>query len=174
MFDRPFAFDDPIRHQDHYHEARKDQDCASFHALGTPVGDFFWCSKANTHGTKSRVATVATRSPPITARPKGAFWVLDSDIGSMPMIIAVAVINTGRMRVYPAAMAARTASPCAAISSRAKDTTKIEFAVAVTMHMIAPGNAGPDNVVPAKKSPQMMPVRAPGNAVMMMKGSSHD
>ena len=66
-----------------------------------------WGSKANTHGTKSRVATVATRSPPITARPNGAFWVLDIDIGSMPMIIAMAVINTGRMRVYPAAMAAR-------------------------------------------------------------------
>src|ERR1700735_1912026 len=174
MFDRPFAFDDPIRHQDHYHEARKDQDCASFHALGTPVGDFFWCSKANTHGTKRGVGTVATRSPPITARPKGAFWVLDIDIGSMPMIIAVAVISTGRMGVYPAAMAARTASPCAAISPRANDTTKIELAVAVPIHMIAPVNAGTDNVVSVKKSAQMIPVNAPGNAVMMMKRESQD
>jgi hypothetical protein len=45
------------------------------------------------------VAKVAIDSPPITARPSGAFCSppspRPSDIGSMPMIIASAVIMTG-------------------------------------------------------------------------------
>ena len=50
----------------------------------------------------------------MTARPSGAFCSppspRPSDIGSMPMIIASAVISTGRRRVMPAASAACTAS----------------------------------------------------------------
>src|SRR5260370_993480 len=49
---------------------------------------------------------VAAISPPITARPSGAFCSppapIASDIGSMPRIIASAVMITGRMRVAPA------------------------------------------------------------------------
>ncbi len=56
------------------------------------------CRSVNTHGTKTRVVTVATISPPITARPSGALVVLDSDIGIMPTTIAMAVISTGLMR----------------------------------------------------------------------------
>src|SRR6516162_2571451 len=61
------------------------------------------CTMANTAGTKNNVATVANSSPPITARPNGAFCSPPSPspsaMGSIPMIIAKAVINTGRMRV---------------------------------------------------------------------------
>ena len=50
-------------------------------------------------GTKKRVEKVATRRPPMTARPSGAFCSppspRPSDMGSMPMIIASAVIMTG-------------------------------------------------------------------------------
>src|ERR1700685_4083826 len=51
--------------------------------------------------------------PPITARPNGAFCSPPSPrpsaIGIMPIIIAVAVITTGRMRVNPACRAASNA-----------------------------------------------------------------
>src|SRR4029077_4376990 len=61
-------------------------------------------------GTKNSVVTVAKPRPPITARPSGAFCSPPSPkpvaIGSMPMIIASAVIITGRNRVIPAASAA--------------------------------------------------------------------
>jgi predicted tellurium resistance membrane protein TerC len=52
----------------------------------------------NTAGTKNNVAVVANISPPITARPKGAFCSPPSPrpkaIGTIPMIMANAVINT--------------------------------------------------------------------------------
>src|SRR5215813_1241043 len=61
-------------------------------------------------GTKKSVQKVATSRPPMTALPSGAFCSPPSpkprDNGSMPMIIAVAVIITGRSRVYPALSAA--------------------------------------------------------------------
>ncbi len=57
----------------------------------------------NTLGTKNKVATVAKSRPPITARPSGAFCSPPSPkpnaIGTMPMIMASAVMITGRMRV---------------------------------------------------------------------------
>jgi len=54
---------------------------------------------------------VANINPPITARPSGAFCSPPSPqakpIGIMPMIIARAVMHTGRKRVCPASIAAR-------------------------------------------------------------------
>lgn len=49
--------------------------------------DFLEWIRAKTQGTNSSVAQVATSSPPITARPSGAFCELLSDMGSMPMIM---------------------------------------------------------------------------------------
>ncbi len=96
------------------------------------------------------MANVATASPPMTARPSGAFCSppspSPSDIGSMRMIMASAVISTGRRRVAPAASAAARAS-----------------AVATPTLMIAPMRAGTLGVVPQN---------APGKAMMMMNGSS--
>ena len=63
-------------------------------------------------------------------------------MGAMPMIMASAVISTGRKRVTPASIAALTASPVASSRSRAKLTTRIELAVATPMHMMAPVSAG--------------------------------
>ena len=60
----------------------------------------------------------------------------------MPMIMASAVIRTGRKRVKPASSAALTASPVASKRSRAKLTTSMLLAVATPMHMIAPVSAG--------------------------------
>ena len=52
---------------------------------------------------KNNVAKVATNKPPMTARPSGAFCSPPSPspsaMGNMPMIIASAVIMTGRRRV---------------------------------------------------------------------------
>src|ERR1700674_4925900 len=65
----------------------------------------------NTTGTKKRVAMVANSRPPITARPSGAFCSPPSPIpiamGTMPIIIASAVMNTGLNRVEPASSAAQ-------------------------------------------------------------------
>ena len=69
----------------------------------------------NTTGTNISVATVAKTRPPMTARPSGAFCSPPSPrpsaIGTMPMIIASAVISTGRKRTKPASIAAATGSP---------------------------------------------------------------
>ena len=58
--------------------------------------------------------------------------------------------------------------------SRANDTIRIEFAVATPMHITAPVNEGTLMVVCVSRSIQQMPAKAPGSAVMMMNGSSHD
>src|SRR5207253_7751275 len=47
-------------------------------------------------------------------------------------------------------------------------------AVPSPMHMIAPIIEGTLNVVCVRNSIQQMPASAPGKAVMMMNGSSHD
>ena len=56
-----------------------------------------------TLGTKARVATVANINPPMTARPRGAFCSplspRPSAIGTIPIIMANAVIRTGRIRM---------------------------------------------------------------------------
>ena len=132
----------------------------------------------NTHGTKNNVANVANNSPPMTARPSGAFCSPPSPrpiaIGNMPMIMASAVMTTGRMRTKPASTAASAGLLPSSICSRAKDTIRILLAVATPIHMIAPVSDGTFSVVWVISSIQQIPASAPGNAVMMMKGSSHD
>src|SRR4051812_21340292 len=86
-------------------------------------------------------------------------------IGAMPMIIASAVISTGRNRVKPASRAAVSASAPAARRSRAKLMTRMLFAVATPMHMIAPVSAGTERVVPVANSIQTMPASAVGKAI---------
>ena len=48
------------------------------------------------------------------------------------------------------------------------------LAVATPIHMIAPIKEGTFKVVRVNRSTQQMPASAPGNAVMIMKGSSQD
>ncbi len=114
----------------------------------------------------------------MTARPSGASCSPPSPnasaIGTIPTIMARAVISTGRNRVTPASSAALAASSPFASPSRAKLTTRMLFAVAMPMHMIAPVRAGTESGVPVMKSIHTMPASAPGNAVMMMNGSVQD
>ena len=85
------------------------------------------CRRAKTAGTKTSVATVAKSRPPMTARPSGAFCSPPSPspsaMGIMPMIMARAVMMTGRKRVAPASTAARMASPwcCEAVFGEGDD-----------------------------------------------------
>src|SRR6185437_827888 len=134
------------------------------------------CIKLKTTGTNNSVAIVAMKRPPITARPSGAFCSPPSPrprlIGNMPINMAAAVISTGRMRLAPASSAAATGSIPRRRLSRAKLTTSTEFAVATPRLMIAPIKAGTLKVVCNTKSAQITPASAPGNAVMMMNGSS--
>ena len=105
----------------------------------------------NTTGTNISVAQVAKINPPITARPSGAFCSPPSPspsaMGDIPMIIASAVISTGRNLVVAASTAATAALAPSASRSRAKLTTRIELAVATPMHMMAPVSAGTESVV---------------------------
>ena len=108
-------------------------------------------TRLKTTGTKISVAIVAKIRPPTTARPSGAFCSPPSPspsaIGAMPIIIASAVMTTGRNRTKPASSAAATGSPSSAKRSRAKLMTSTLLAVATPMHMIAPVRAGTDSVV---------------------------
>src|SRR5258708_6864569 len=87
----------------------------------------------------------------MTARPSGAFCSPPSPspsaMGIMPMIMAKAVMSTGRNRVTPASMAALAGSPWRSNSSLAKETTRILFAVPTPMHIMAPINAGTANSI---------------------------
>src|SRR5215472_368733 len=132
----------------------------------------------NTTGTKNKVATVAKINPPMTARPRGAFCSppspIPSAIGTMPMIMASAVINTGRIRVYPASRAASQALCPSRMRSRAKEITRMLFAVATPMHITAPVSDGTLRVVCVSRRIQMIPASAPSSPVIMIKGSSQD
>ena len=114
----------------------------------------------------------------MTARPSGAFCSPPSPrpsaIGTMPITIANAVINTGRERTNPASSAAAVASPIASRRSRAKLIMSTLFEVATPMHMIAPVNAGTEIGVNVTNSIQTMPASAAGSAVMMTNGSVQD
>ena len=98
----------------------------------------------------------------------------DSAIGSMPMIIASAVISTGRNRVRPASIAAATGSPSASSRSFANDTTSTLFAVTTPLNMSVPIRAGTLSGVCVTNRQSRMPASAAGSAVMMISGSSHD
>src|SRR5258707_3452810 len=87
------------------------------------------CTMLNMVGTRNRVAQVAKSRPPITARPRGAFWLGSTAIGIMPMIIASAVMSTGRKRVLPASIAAVIGSAPSARRSPAKLITRRLLAV---------------------------------------------
>src|SRR6185436_10904148 len=136
------------------------------------------CTPAYTTGTKSSVDTVAKIRPPITARPSGAFCSPPSPrpsaIGIMPMIMASAVIITGRMRVAPEASAAASGSTPWSRCWRANEMSRIELAVATPMVMIAPVRAGTESVVAVMNSIQAMPPSAAGSALMTMAESIQD
>ena len=90
------------------------------------------------------------------------------------MIMASAVISTGRMRVEPASSAAATAPIPASCLSLANDTSRMLLAVATPMVMMAPVSAGTLSVVPVRNSIQAMPASAEGSAATMMAASIHD
>ena len=58
--------------------------------------------------------------------------------------------------------------------SFANATSRMLFAVATPMHMMAPISDGTLNVVWVTNSIQTMPASAPGSAIRMMNGSSQD
>ena len=112
----------------------------------------------------------------MTARPSGAFCSPPSPspiaIGTIPMIMASAVMITGRNLVEPASRAARRASLVSTKRSLAKLMTRTLFAVATPMLMMLPISAGTLSVVWVKYNIQQIPARAAGRAVMMMNASA--
>ncbi len=102
------------------------------------------------------VANVAITSPPITARPNGAFCSpaspRPSAIGSMPMITR-AVISIGRSRNVPDPITASVTDIPRARRSLAKLTTRIEFDTEMPIVMIEPISDLTLIVVPVNASP---------------------
>jgi len=95
-------------------------------------------------------------------------------IGTMPMIIASAVISTAGCAKRPPTAASAGGLPLPFVRARRKPI-KMLFAGGTPMHMIAPVQRwNVLRVVCVSNSVQQMPASAPGNAVMMMKGSSQD
>ena len=90
------------------------------------------------------------------------------------MIMARAVIITGRRRVAPASSAALKESLFSAKCSLANVITSTLLEVATPMLMIVPIRAGTLSEVRVRKSIQQIPARAPGSAVMMMNASVQD
>ena len=86
------------------------------------------------------------------------------------MIMASAVISTGRIRVAPASSAAASGVAPSSWRCRANDTSRILLAVATPMVMIAPVSAGTLKVVPVMNSIHAMPASAAGNAATMIAG----
>src|SRR5260370_838997 len=110
-------------------------------------------NKEYTTGTKNSVTRVATIKPPITARPSGAFCSppspIPSAIGNIPIIIANAVMRTGRRRVLPASRAASWAPISRSPRTKlAKLTTKMLLETAIPTAMIDPMNDSTFRVVP--------------------------
>ena len=114
----------------------------------------------------------------MTARPSGAFCSppspSPSDIGSMPMIIARAVISTGRSRVPPAARAALLGVvPLPALVVGEGDQQDAVGRGHADAHDRPHQRRHADRRLRQEQHPQM-PASAPGRAVRMMNGSSHD
>ena len=99
-------------------------------------------------------------TPPMTARASTAFCSSPGSpiaIGIIPTIIAAAVMSTGRIRVSPASRAASCAHLPASRCSRAKVTSRIEFADATPTAMMAPISEGTFRVVSVTNSIVRMP-----------------
>src|SRR5262245_1227533 len=131
-------------------------------------------SMANRYGTISRVVGVANSRPPITARASAAFCSSPAPpiaIGIMPTIIAAAVISTGRIRVCPASIAAWNAVLPASCCSRAKVTSRMEFAEATPTAMMAPISEGTLKLVPVVNSIVTIPHSVAGSARITTNGS---
>lgn len=96
-------------------------------------------------GKNVSVANVDKSKPPITARARGAVWLppslTPSAIGSMPQIIALAVMRIARKRLVAPSWAASRDARCPSNRLRsANDSNRIEFAIAIPIAMIAPMN----------------------------------
>jgi len=95
----------------------------------------------------------------MTARPRGAFCIAPlaqpSDIGSMPRIIARAVIITGRRRVIAASHAARRG-----VALPFSDRANVTMRMLLRRHADAhdrPHQRGHDKGVPVEKSSRRSP-----------------
>ncbi len=89
------------------------------------------------HGSTNSVASVASSSPPITARPSGAICCPPSPkasaIGSMPAIMAAEVIRMGRSR-------REAASTTAALALSARDRLSVGGALARRALLLGKGD----------------------------------
>ncbi len=112
------------------------------------------------------VTKVDMTSPPMTARPSGASISLPcssaSAIGTMPIVMAQAVIRIGRSRSWAPARAASTATLRSRHSMSMKVTSITEFDTDTPMHMIEPMNDSMLSVVPVASSMITTPQSTPG------------
>ena len=113
------------------------------------------------------MAKVEKSRPPMTARPSGADWAPPSPmpmaIGTMPQIIGGGGHEDGAEAAErrPRGRRRGPAGPRGA-SRSAKVTSRIEFATAIPIAMIAPMNDWTFRVVPVRRSMRRTPHRTAG------------
>ena len=133
---------------------------------------------AKIDGTNSNVAIVDITSPPITARPSGAcIWLprsRASAIGTMPTVIAHAVIKIGRSRSLAPLMAASADSIPAFQCSSMNVTSMTEFDTDTPRHMIEPMNDSILSEVLVTNRMTAMPASTPGTAPIDIRARRGD
>ena len=114
----------------------------------------------------------------MTARPSGAVASapspIASAIGIMPAIIAALVISTGRIRARAAWIAVSSGEPPWRRACSANVTSKIAFATATPMAMIAPMKDCTFNVVRVAASIRTTPINTAGTVETTTNASRND
>src|SRR6266849_5166649 len=129
-------------------------------------------------GTRKRVNTVETVSPPMTARASGRFVSLPSPmpsaIGTRPTMVAMVVMRIGRSRVRPASTVASIRSLPRSRSTLAKSTSRTPFETTMPTIMMIPMKLFTESVVPVSQSMRNTPEMPSGTLNMITKGSSSE
>ena len=125
-------------------------------------------------GTTTRLRTVETMIPPITAMAIGARKdppsPTPSALGSMPADMAIEVMTIGRARFWPASIIASTRSRPVRISSTAKSTSRMAFLVTMPISIRMPISTGIDSALLVRIRPAATPPMASGKENRMVKG----
>jgi len=118
--------------------------------------------------------TVDAASPPITARPSGASCSAPNATGTMPAIMANVVIRIGRRRLVAPRIAARSAAAPSTRYCSAKVASKIAFATATPIAMIAPMNDCTFNVLLVRNRLSATPAMTAGIVPITISATFND
>ena len=131
-----------------------------------------------TEGKIAKVEMVANSSPPMTARPSGALSSAPVPsaraIGIMPAIMAMLVMSTGLIRVRAPSSAAAAEERPRTRRSSANVTSRIAFATATPIAMMAPMKDCMFKVEPLTRRATITPHRTAGTVEITTKERRRD